>query len=339
MATAPGRSERRGMSVPELMRQFPTEEAAQKWFEDTFWPDGRHCPRCGCTETTVTPEHESMPYHCPACRRYFSVRIGTILERSKISLQLWAVAVYMHLTSLKGVSSMKLHRDLGVTQKTAWFMLQRIRKAFERDDDDGPMGGPVEVDETYVGGRRKNMANRKRRELKGRGAVGKTAVVGAKDRETNRVKAEGVESTDAETLQSFICLQADIGATVYTDDASAYLGMPLDHESVRHSAGEYVWGMGDTNGIESFWATLKGAHKGVYHKFSVKHLQRYITDFAGRHNVQGLDTLDQEAPAGGFRHFHRAGARIQLAPDSERCQIGGRPHAWEVAAEIDVKAK
>ena len=138
-----------------------------------------------------------MPYWCPACKQHFSVRIGTILERSKVSFKQWAVAIYLHMTSLKGVSSMKLHRDIGVTQKTAWFMLQRIRQAWERDDETGLIG-PVEVDETYIGGKERN--KHKGRKLKaGRGTVGKTAVVGAKDRKTNKVRAKVVKATDAKT--------------------------------------------------------------------------------------------------------------------------------------------
>ena len=294
MATAPGRSDRQGMTVLELMDKFPTEDAAREWFESIIWPDGRHCPHCGSTNTVenhgVTADR---PYHCRDCHQHFSVRKGTLMERSKIPMQKWAIAIYLHMTSLKGVSSMKLHRDIGVTQKTAWFMLQRIREAFRRDDDDDPMGGPVEVDETYVGGRRKNMPKAKRERLKGRGAVGKAAVVGAKDRETNRVQAEVVPDTRSGTLQGFIAGHADAGAKIYTDDHGAYAGMPFDHETVQHSAGEYVRGMAHTNGIESFWSVLKRAHKGVYHKFSMKHLQRYVTDFAGRHNVRDMDTMMQ----------------------------------------------
>ena len=127
----------------------------------------------------------------------------------------------------------------------------------------------------------------------GRGTVGKAAVVGAKDRKTNKVKAKVVENTDAKTLQKFVADHAADGATVYTDDAAAYKGMPFDHESVRHSVGEYVRNMAHTNSIESFWAMLKRAHNGVYHHFSVKHLQRYVDEFAGRHGIRELDTLDQ----------------------------------------------
>ena len=127
----------------------------------------------------------------------------------------------------------------------------------------------------------------------GRGTVGKTAVVGAKDRKTNKVRAKVTEKTDAKTLQKFVADTAANGATVYTDDAAAYKGMPFDHASVRHSVGEYVDGMAHTNGIESFWSMLKRAHKGVYHKISEKHLQRYVNEFSGRHGIRAHDTIDQ----------------------------------------------
>lgn len=293
----PGKAYRNGITMIELAEMFPTEDSAREWFESKIWPNGRCCPKCGST-STVESSHGKMPYWCSDCRSYFSIRTGTLLESSKVSLRKWAWAIYLHLTSLKGVSSMKLHRDIGVTQKTAWFMLGRIRAAFEGDDDP-PFDGPVEVDESYFGGLERNKHESKKQNA-GRGPVGKTAVVGAKDRESGKVKARVIQTPDRATLWTFIDDSVAYGATVYTDGATAYIGVGdmlngIQHEAVNHTVGEYVRGMAHTNGVESFWAMLKRGYQGTYHWMSGKHLHRYIAEFAGRHGIRSLDTIEQMA--------------------------------------------
>ena len=289
----PGKAHREGLTVIELFKLFPDDATAEVWFEAQRWPEGRFCPDCGSTNTLEVKSRKPMPYRCRDCRHHFSVRKGTAMQSSKIGLQKWAIALYMMTTGLKGTSSMKLYREVGIRQATAWFLMQRIREGFT-DGENQPFPGPVEADETYIGGKRKkNMPKAKRKTLTGRGAVGKVAVAGVKDRATNRVVARSVPATDKPTLQGFVAQHAAPDAKVFTDDASAYEGLPFDHEAVCHSAGEYVRGMAHTNGIESFWSMLKRGYQGTYHHLSEKHLDRYVAEFAGRHNVREFDTITQ----------------------------------------------
>ena len=307
---APCKSFRKGISLVEIIRMFPDNATAEAWFVQKRWPNGPHCPSCGSTNVQTGAKHK-MPFRCREreCRKRFSVRVGSVMEGSNLDYQTWAVAIYLHLTSLKSVSSMKLHRDLNITQKTAWHLAHRLREAF--DQKGGAFGGPVEADETYMGGRRRNMQKAKRRNMNGRGTAGKSVVVGVKNRGTNEVRAKVVPSTDAPTLQGFVREHTEPGAMVYTDEAKAYRGLARDygHEAVNHGVGEYVRGQAHTQGIESLWSMLKRAHKGTFHKISPKHLDRYVAEFAGRHNVRDADTLDQMA---GFA-FGMAGKRLRYA--------------------------
>ena len=289
---APGKAFRQGITLVELFEMFPSEIAATDWFESVLWGEHRICGKCG-SERTKRCSHRKMPYWCSDCRSYFSVRTGTPMTNSKIPLRKWAIAIYLCLTNLKSISSMKLHRDIGVSQKAAWFMLHRIREAWAGNNDKTLLCGPVEVDETYIGGKRANMSLSKRSRLHGRGPIGKTAVVGLKDRESNQIRAREVHQTDASTVKGFISENTASHAQVYTDDATIYQDLPFRHDSVRHSVKEYVRGMAHTNGVESFWSMLKRAHKGTFHKLSPKHLDRYVQEFAAKHNMRESNTLSQ----------------------------------------------
>ena len=292
---APGKHYRKGLSLVEITRMFPDDETARKWFEGIRWPDGPVCPHCGSTNAQHPVKHKTMTHRCRDCRKWFSVRTGTPMQSSKLGLDIWAIAMYQMNTGLKGQASMKLHRDLGITQKSAWHLAHRIRESWD-ENGGSKFSGPAEADETYFGGKRRNMSNAKRKELAdtGRGAVGKAAVVGVKDRASNRVAASHVSQTDARVLQGFVREHVQPGATLYTDEARTYEGMPeFEHEAVKHSAKEFVRNMAHTNGMESFWAGMKRGANGVYHKFSVKHLNRYVAEFSGRHNVREADTIDQ----------------------------------------------
>ena len=290
----PGKAYRKGISLLDVVKRFDTDDKAEEWFIAQRWPDGVACPHCGSDNVAVVASRKPQPFRCRTCRKHFSVKTNTLLHSSNIPLHKWAIAFYLYATNLKGVSSMKLHRDLGITQKSAWYMAHRIREMWNGEADKFAFAGPVEADETYIGGKEGNKhASKKLRQ--GRGAVGKTPVAGVKDRKTGQVSTAVVPATNKATLQGFVGKRVAVGAQVYTDEHAAYRGLPYPHEAVRHSVGEYVRDMAHTNGMESHWAMLKRGYIGVYHQMSIKHLPRYVAEFEGRHNARPLDTADQMA--------------------------------------------
>lgn len=277
------------ISLYEFFQQFPNEEAARLFFEKNRWRGNISCPHCGSMGVAECKDQIPMPFRCRDCRKHFSVRTNTVLAESRLPLQKWLMAIYMMTTARKGIPSTQMARELGITQKSAWFLAQRIRETW-LSSFDGDMGSIVEVDETYIGGKEKNKHAHKKLHA-GRGAVGKQAVVGVLQR-GGRVVAMPVNSTDRETLHGFIHANVKKGATVYTDDHRSYLNMEgYTHESVCHSVGEYVREQAHTNGVESFWALLKRGYYGIYHHMSVKHLHRYVNELSFRHDTAQAGTM------------------------------------------------
>ena len=270
------------ISTYQLFEMVPDAEAGRLWLESRLWPNGPRCPVCGLGDRITA--RKGGYYRCRQCKEDFTVRTGTVMERSHIPLHKWVYTMYLLVTARKGISSLQLAKEIGITQKSAWFLLHRLREAcgskFEK------LAGIIEIDETYVGGIEANKHKKKKLNA-GRGAVGKTAVLGMRERDSGKVKAKPVANTDQETIHRAIHESIEVRSTLHTDEFAAYRGLAglfFDHETINHGAGEFVRGDVTTNGIESVFAVFKRGILGVYHHASPKHLGHYVDEFAFRLN-------------------------------------------------------
>lgn len=272
------------ISTFKLFETFPTNESARLYLEGRLWPNGPVCPECKTSDRITTRKNGF--YRCNACKDFdFTIRTGTVFERSKVPLHKWVYAMYLVVTARKGISSMQLAKEIGVMQKTAWFMLGRLREACTAPDSTDKLRGVIEIDEAFFGGKEGNKHEWKKQHA-GRGPVGKTAVLGMRER-GGRTRAKVTAIRTLDEIHGAIHENVEVGSQLYTDDHMVFNdldGLFYKHESVNHSAGEYARGAATTNSIESVWAVLKRGIHGVYHHVTAKHLDRYVQEAAFRLN-------------------------------------------------------
>lgn len=290
--------------MTNLFDPIYTDEAkAREHLESIRWPDGPYCPHCGEAEAITKLQGKSTRpgvYKCRSCRKPFSVTVGTVFERSKIPLHKWLLATHLLTSSKKGMSAHQLHRSLGITYKTAWFMAHRIREAM-KDDNPGPMGGKgeiIEADETYIGHKSDKYELTPHGWKQTGGVQAKYKVVTLVER-GGRARSFKVDSLKSRDLRHVLVTNADRKSILMTDEANYYKPAGREfarHYSVNHSKGQYVDGVVTTNTVEGFFSIFKRGMKGVYQHCGEQHLQRYLTEFDFRYSYRvanGYNDVDR----------------------------------------------